>query len=292
MKMNVLSMTGFAVASASVGAETLNIELRAVNHRYLDVNVKTPDEMRTLEPVLRERLAARMKRGKIDCKVSRARNPDAAMPGLRVDVAQVAALLAADAEIRLQAPKAAPLTVADILRWPGTLVAQDAANETLTAAVLAVFDTAWDEFIASRTREGGKLTEVLLQCCDAMETQVARVAPRIPAIHAAYQAKLTNRLQEAGLDPDEERLKQELALFATRIEISEEVTRLVTHVGEARRVLGAGGAVGKRLDFLAQELHREANTLGSKSVDAELSQVALELKVLIEQMREQIQNLE
>jgi uncharacterized protein (TIGR00255 family) len=291
MKMNVLSMTGFAVASASVGAETLNVELRAVNHRYLDVNVKTPEELRTLEPVLRERLTARMKRGKIDCKVSRARNPEAA-PGLWVDAAQVAALLAAADEISVQAPAAAPLTVADILRWPGTLVAQDAANETLTAAVLAVFDTAWDEFIASRAREGGKLTEVLLQCCDAMEAQVARVAPRIPAIHAAYQAKLTSRLQEAGLDPDEERLKQELALFATRIEISEEVTRLVTHVGEARRVLGVGGVVGKRLDFLAQELHREANTLGSKSVDAELSQVALELKVLIEQMREQIQNLE
>jgi uncharacterized protein (TIGR00255 family) len=291
MKMNVLSMTGFAVASASIGAETLNVELRAVNHRYLDVNVKTPDELRTLEPVLRERLAARMKRGKIDCKVSRARNPEAA-PGLWVDAAQVAALLAAADEIRVQAPAAVPLTVADILRWPGTLVAQDAADETLTATVLAVFDTAWDEFAASRTREGGKLMEVLLQCCDAMEAQVARVAPRIPAIHAAYQAKLTNRLQEAGLDPDEERLKQELALFATRIEISEEVTRLVTHVGEARRVLGAGGAVGKRLDFLAQELHREANTLGAKSVDAELSQVALELKVLIEQMREQIQNLE
>jgi len=283
-------MTGFAAASASVGAETLNIELRAVNHRYLDVNVKTSDELRTLEPVLRERLMARMKRGKIDCKVSRARNPEAT-PGLRVDVGQVAALLTAAAEIRVQAPAAAPLAVADILRWPGVLVAQD-ADETLTAAVLAVFDTAWGEFVASRAREGGKLAEVLLQCCDGMEAQVARVMPRIPAIHAAYQAKLASRLQEAGLDPDEERLKQELALFATRIEVSEEVTRLATHIGEVRRVLSAGGAVGKRLDFLAQELHREANTLGSKSVDAELSQVALELKVLIEQMREQIQNLE
>ncbi|MDR2244034.1 MAG: YicC family protein [Burkholderiales bacterium] len=289
--MNVLSMTGFAVAATSVGADTLNIELRAVNHRYLDVNVKTPDELRVLEPMLRERLAARMKRGKIDCKVSRTRNLEAT-PGLRVDAAQVAALLAAAGEIRAQAPAAAPLTTADILRWPGVLVAQDAADEALTATLLSAFDAAWDEFVASRAREGGKLTAVLLQCCDAMEAQVARVAPRIPAIHAAYQAKLTNRLQEAGLDPDEERLKQELALFATRIEISEEVTRLTTHVGEVRRVLGAGGVVGKRLDFLAQELHREANTLGSKSVDVELSQVALELKVLIEQMREQIQNLE
>ncbi len=289
--MNVLSMTGFAVASANAGADTLNVELRAVNHRYLDANVKTPDELRALEPPLRERLTARMKRGKIDCRVSRGRNLEAA-PGLRTDAAQVTALLAAAAEVRAQAPEAAPLTVADILRWPGVLAAQDAAAETLTTTALAAFDAAWDDFVASRAREGAKLTAVLLQCCDAIETQVARVAPRIPEIHAAYQAKLTGRLQEAGLDPDEERLKQELALFATRIEISEEVTRLLAHVGEVRRVLGAGGAVGKRLDFLAQELHREANTFGAKSVDAELSQVALELKVLIEQMREQIQNLE
>ncbi|MDR0247144.1 MAG: YicC family protein [Burkholderiales bacterium] len=291
MKMNILSMTGFAVASVNAGTDTLNVELRAVNHRYLDVNVKTPDELRPLEPMLRERLMARMKRGKIDCKVSRTRNLEAT-PSLRVDAAQVAALLAVAGDIRAQTPVATPLTVADILRWPGVLLAQDTAEETLTVTVLAAFDTAWDEFVASRTREGGKLAEVLLQCCNAMDAQVARVAPRIPVIHAAYQAKLTSRLREAGLDPDEERLKQELALFATRIEISEEVTRLVTHIGEVRRVLGAGGAVGKRLDFLAQELQREANTLGAKSVDAELSQVALELKVLIEQMREQIQNLE
>ncbi|MCL2871425.1 MAG: YicC family protein [Betaproteobacteria bacterium] len=289
--MSVLSMTGFAVASANIGGDTLNVELRAVNHRYLDVTVKTPDELRLLEPVLRERLAARMKRGKVDCRVSRARNPEAA-PGLRIDAALVAALLAVAGEIHAQASTAAPLTVNEILRWPGVLAAQDAADETLSAATLTVFDAAWDDFAASRTREGGKLATVLLQCCDAMEAQVARVMPRIPAIHAAYQAKLTSRLQEAGLDPDEERLKQELALFATRIEISEEVTRLATHIDEVRRVLGSGGAVGKRLDFLAQELHREANTLGAKSVDVELSQVALELKVLIEQMREQIQNLE
>ncbi|MDR2016354.1 MAG: YicC family protein, partial [Burkholderiales bacterium] len=235
--MNVLSMTGFAVASANADADTLNVELRAVNHRYLDVSIKMPDDWRMLEPLLRERLIARMRRGKVDCKISRAHNPEMA-PVLRADTAQLAALLAAADEIRVQAPTAAPLTVADILRWPGVLAAQDAAAETLTATVLMAFDAAWDDFVASRAREGGKLATVLLQCCDAIEAQLARIAPRIPAIHAAYQAKLTSRLQEAGLDPDEERLKQELALFATRIEISEEVTRLVTHVGEVRRVLG------------------------------------------------------
>jgi uncharacterized protein (TIGR00255 family) len=148
------------------------------------------------------------------------------------------------------------------------------------------------EFSASRTREGAKLVATLVTRCEAIALQVARVAPRIPAIHAAYAEKLGARLREAGLDADQDRLKQELALFATKVDVAEELARLDTHVAEVRRVLAAGGSVGKRLDFLMQELHREANTLGSKSVDAELSQASLEIKVLIEQMREQVQNLE
>ena len=153
-------------------------------------------------------------------------------------------------------------------------------------------DKALAELAASRTREGAKLAVALEERCAAIEVQVARVAPRIPALHAAYLEKLGARLKEAGLDPDEDRLKQELALFATKIDVAEEVQRLAAHVSEVRRVLAAGGSAGKRLDFLMQELHREANTLGSKSVDAELSQASLELKVLIEQMREQVQNVE
>ena len=145
---------------------------------------------------------------------------------------------------------------------------------------------------AARAREGAKTKAMLDACCAAIEAQVARVAPRIPAVHAAYLEKLSTRLREADLDPDQERLKQELALFATKIDVAEEVSRLGTHVAEVRRVLAAGGSAGKRLDFLMQELHREANTLGSKSVDAELSQASLEIKVLIEQMREQVQNIE
>jgi uncharacterized protein (TIGR00255 family) len=158
--------------------------------------------------------------------------------------------------------------------------------------VHALVDAALSDLAASRAREGGKLKALLLARCADIDAQVARVAPRIPVIHAAFVEKLGARLREAGLDPNEDRLKQELALFATRSDVAEEVARLATHVSEVRRVLTAGGSAGKRLDFLAQELHREANTLGSKSVDAELSQVALELKVLIEQMREQVQNLE
>jgi uncharacterized protein (TIGR00255 family) len=148
------------------------------------------------------------------------------------------------------------------------------------------------ELAAARAREGAKLRAVLDACCDGIEHQVARVVPRVPTIHAAYVERVGARLREAGLDPNEERLKQELAVFATKVDVAEEVARLTTHVAEVRRVLAQGGSAGKRLDFLAQELHREANTLGSKSVDSEVSHVSLELKVLIEQMREQVQNIE
>jgi uncharacterized protein (TIGR00255 family) len=172
------------------------------------------------------------------------------------------------------------------------MVDASVSSEALAEQVDSLLQQALSELTSARAREGAKLRDVLEARCADIDTQVARVAPRIPALHAAFLAKLGARLTEAGLDANDDRLKQELALFATKIDVAEEVARLVTHVAEARRVLAQGGSVGKRLDFLAQELNREANTLGSKSVDAELSQVSLELKVLIEQMREQVQNLE
>jgi uncharacterized protein (TIGR00255 family) len=189
-------------------------------------------------------------------------------------------------------PDAAPLSVAEILRWPGVLVEPAVPPDVLAERVTSLVAQALRELAASRAREGAKLAAMLEERCAGIEAQVARVVPRVPAIHAAYVEKLSSRLREAGLDPDQDRLKQELALFATKVDVAEEVSRLSTHVAEVRRVLAAGGNAGKRLDFLMQELHREANTLGSKSVDAELSHASLELKVLIEQMREQVQNLE
>jgi uncharacterized protein (TIGR00255 family) len=189
-------------------------------------------------------------------------------------------------------PDAQPLSVVEILRWPGVLVEPAVAPDVLAETVQRLVAEALAELAASRAREGAKLAQMLEDRCAGIEAQVARVAPRVPAIHAAYVEKLSARLREAGLDPDQDRLKQELALFAAKVDVAEEVSRLTTHVAEVRRVLVAGGSAGKRLDFLMQELHREANTLGSKSVDAELSHASLELKVLIEQMREQVQNLE
>jgi uncharacterized protein (TIGR00255 family) len=287
----ILSMTGFAAVAVDLPGVSLSVELRSVNHRYLDLQIRLPDELRSQESALRERITADLKRGKVECRISLNRTAPGAA-ALAVDVARVEQLAKAAANVVRHAPGAAPLSVAEILRWPGVLAEPAVAPEELVARLQTLAGTALHDLAASRAREGAKLAATLEERCAAMERQVARIAPRIPALHAAYVEKLGARLREAGLDPDQDRLKQELALFATKIDVAEEIERLATHVAEVRRVLKAGGSAGKRLDFLMQELHREANTLGSKSVDAELSQASLELKVLIEQMREQVQNLE
>ena len=287
----IVSMTGFAAVAAELPGLSLAVELRSVNHRYLDIALKLPDELRSLEPALRERLAAEVKRGKVECRVALNRVA-ASVAQVAIDQSRVRGLAQAAAEIRQLVPAAAPLSAAEILRWPGVMIEPAVAPEALVEALHRLVDQGLVELAAARAREGAKLQALLVARCDDIEAQVARVAPRIPALHSAFIEKLGMRLKEAGLDSNDDRLKQELALFATKIDIAEEVARLSTHVTEVRRVLAQGGSAGKRLDFLAQELHREANTLGSKSVDAELSQASLELKVLIEQMREQVQNIE
>jgi uncharacterized protein (TIGR00255 family) len=288
----ILSMTGFAAATAELPGISLAAELRSVNHRYLDVTIKVPDELRTLEPGLRERLAGAQKRGKVECRVALARTVGASAGGIAINAERVQQLAEAADAIARAIPGTPPLSTADVIRWPGVIVDATASAEALAEQVDTLVQAALADLTAARAREGAKLRAVLEARCTDIETQLVRVGPRIPALHAAYMDKLGGRLREAGLEPNDDRLKQELALFATRIDVAEEVARLTTHVGEIRRVLAQGGSVGKRLDFLAQELHREANTLGSKSVDAEHSQVSLELKVLIEQMREQVQNVE
>ena len=287
----ILSMTGFASASAALPGISLAVELRSVNHRYLDVTIKLPEELRALEPALREQLAAAQKRGKVECRVSLARTAGTAAT-IAVNTERVQQLAGAAADVARAVPGTPPLTTADILRWPGVMIDATISPEALAEAVDALVQQSLQDLTSARAREGATLRAVLEARCTDIETQVARIVPRIPALHAAYLDKLGARLADAGVDANDDRLKQELAFFATKIDVAEEVARLSTHIGEMRRVLAQGGTVGKRLDFLAQELHREANTLGSKSVDAELSQVSLELKVLIEQMREQVQNLE
>jgi uncharacterized protein (TIGR00255 family) len=287
----ILSMTGFAAVGADLPGCSLAVELRSVNHRYFDVQLRLPDELRTLESAVREALSAELRRGKVDCRIALNR----ALPGtasLAVNVERVVQIRDATAEVLRHAPGSTPLSVAEVLRWPGVLTEPSLEPSALADKTLQLLRQALAELAASRAREGEKLRMMLEERCHAIDLQLERIAPRVAAIHDAYLEKLGARLREAGLDPDTERLRQELALFATKVDVAEEVSRLKTHVAEVRRVLSTGGSSGKRLDFLMQELNREANTLGSKSVDAELSQAALEIKVLIEQMREQVQNIE
>lgn len=285
------SMTGFASASRDLGSLNLNLELRAVNHRYLDLQFKLPEELRHNEPALREQLAGTVWRGKVECRVQLSRNEVAAVAGAISEEA-LSRLLSAQAAVRRLEPGARALTVHEMLRWPGVIAESLIAPEELTQQLLELMKKAAGEFLASREREGAKLKAMILERCTGIRRFCAQIEPRVPDLQAAYSRKLAERMREAGVTGDSERLAQELVLFASKIDVAEELSRLVTHVAEVERVLAAGGAGGKRLDFLMQELNREANTFGSKSVDSELTRVAVELKVLIEQMREQVQNIE
>jgi uncharacterized protein (TIGR00255 family) len=284
-------MTGFASASRDLGSLNLNLELRAVNHRYLDLQFKLPEELRHNEPALREQLAGSVWRGKIECRVQLSRNEAAAVAGA-ISEAALSRLLSAQAAVRRLEPEACALTVHEMLRWPGVIAESLIEPEELTRAVRELIKKAAGEFLGSREREGAKLKAMVLERCTGIRRLCAQIEPRVPELQDAYSRKLAERMREAGVAGDSERLAQELALFASKIDVAEELSRLVTHVAEVERVLAAGGACGKRLDFLMQELNREANTFGSKSVDSELTRVAVELKVLIEQMREQVQNIE
>ena len=284
-------MTGFASASQDLGPFSLNLELRAVNHRYLDLQFKLPEELRHNEPALREQLTGSVQRGKLECRVQLARNEAVAVVG-GINEAVLTRLLAAQAAVRKLDEGALPLSVHEMLRWPGVVAESQIPAEALTGALLTLMKTAAREFLASRAREGGKLRSMVLERAAGIRELCLQMEPRVPELQAAYARKLGDRMREAAITADADRLAQELALFASKIDVAEELSRLLTHVTEVERVLGAGGACGKRLDFLMQELNREANTFGSKSVDSELTRVAVELKVLIEQMREQVQNIE
>jgi uncharacterized protein (TIGR00255 family) len=288
---NIYSMTGFAAGTLEVETGSLTLELRAVNHRYLDVQFRMPDELRPVEPAVRELLAAGLSRGKVECRIGFFTHAADKNPA-RLNTVLLDQLAAWNEEVQAVLPEARSLGVADILRWNGMLESAALPADALSTAVLELAQRVLGEFSAARAREGGKLKSFLTQRAAQIAELCTTVAPRIPAAVAAYEAKLAARLREALQGADSERLHQEIALFASKIDVDEELSRLQTHLTELQRALDKGGAVGKRLDFLMQELHREANTLGSKSVDAEVSRASMEMKILIEQMREQIQNIE
>ena len=284
-------MTGYAVAAKELPSGALTVEIRAVNNRYLDIQFRLPEELRAIEPGLRELLAARLSRGKIECRISIAASA-ATPPVPALNAAMLQQLAALNAQVLKVLPQAGSLRAADVLRWPGMLGADTLPAEAIRNACRELTAAALEEFRAARAREGAKLKDAILEHAGAIEARVAGLAPRMPGAIAAFQEKLSQRLKEALLNTDDERIRQEVVLYAGKIDVDEELTRLRTHMAELRRILAKGGAAGKRLDFLMQELNREANTLGSKAADIEITQASMDLKLLIEQMREQIQNIE
>jgi uncharacterized protein (TIGR00255 family) len=287
----IYSMTGYAAAHRDLGDAVLHLELKSVNSRYLDIGFRSGEEVRSLEMPLREKIAAAVSRGKLECRVNllaqatapRERAPNRAVIGQLADMERA---------VREALPGAASLTVAEVLRWPGVLAEEAIDQGRLQAESMALADAVIADFLASRAREGQKLAEILLVRASRMRAHVAEVGPILPRALADYEARLAAKLREVLTGQDEDRIRQEMGLFAARIDVAEELGRLTTHLTETERVIKKGGAVGKRLDFLMQELNREANTLASKSVSTEVTAIALELKLLIEQMREQVQNLE
>jgi uncharacterized protein (TIGR00255 family) len=287
----IQSMTGYAARTRDLAYGSLSLELKSVNSRFLDIHFRVCEELRMAEPALREAIAARVGRGKVECRVYFMVAARGAQQ-LQLNVDLLAQLGSLDCRVREAMPEARPMAVGEILRWPGIFGEDAFDQEALLAAALETAKQALDDFSASRAREGEKLKQIIVERVVRMRQLVDQVAPYIPAAQAAFQDRLKQRLVDAIGSADDERVRQEVVVFAARIDVAEELARLVTHLDEVERVLKQGGAVGKRLDFLMQELNREANTLGSKSVVAEVSQTAMELKLLIEQMREQVQNLE
>ena len=291
----ILSMTGYAALSADSPRGRISLELRSVNSRFLDMQFRIADELRSLEPLLRELILARVSRGKLDCRLFFSDSSVADTPQ-QLDSEALARLKRLSDEAARHFPGAAPLRLADVLRWPGVVTQPQADEEKMRSAASALCERALQELLGARAREGEKLAAALRERILAMRTRVAEIAPLLPQSIAAYEAKLSERLREALGAGQEDRIRAETAVFAAKVDVDEELTRLGAHFSELERVLDQGGArntpVGKRLDFLTQELNREANTLAAKASSQAISQCALELKVLTEQIREQVQNIE
>lgn len=287
----ILSMTGYASIESNTKNGVLLVECRSVNHRYLEMQLKLDDNLRQFEVAARELVQAKLGRGKVDIRMSVMRESGAAASSQlnHAVLQQIAESVKTAAQYF---PQAQPVNMLDILRMPGVQIVDTLDGDALEADFKQGLSRVLQSLIDARAREGAKLKTIILDRLQKVEQHVAKVKPMMPDLIAQYQAKLTVKLQEATSSRDDERIRQEMVLYAQRIDVDEELSRLGAHIAEVKRILQAGGAVGKRLDFLMQEMNREANTLGSKSVSVETSQISMELKVLIEQMREQIQNIE
>ena len=298
---SIASMTGYFAADGMTPAGTVTVECRSVNSRFLDLTLRLDDTLRFAEPAIRERLQKRLTRGKVEVRMSLSAD-ESALPA-QINESALKRLLELQSAVLRHSPEAAELSVSEILEMPGIAHTAQTDKDELLQAVLAVLDKTLDGFIAAREREGAALAKVINGYMDKMTSVVEEVRAAIPQILAQLQAKLAARLEDAmsqtltqqgTLTKEEitERIRQEVTLYAMRMDVDEEMNRLTTHIAEVRRLLAAGGAVGRKLDFMAQEMNREANTLGSKAAAIEMTQASLSLKITIDQMREQIQNLE
>jgi len=295
-------MTGYAVATSEGAAGTLTIEIKSVNSRFLDLQFRINDELRALEPDLRSAIMAAITRGKVEVRLSFGRKVSGGSSALNQEL--LADLARLQGEVTRHFAQASPMTVAELLRWPGVVEESTIGQESLQRDVAALTATTIAAFVDSRKREGAALEAMLQSRIESMEAIVKRITPLIPQVISQFQHKAVERMQDAlGLaghgNPSTltrqevlERIRQEVTLYGIRIDVSEELSRLSAHLNETRHILKKGGQVGKRLDFMMQELNREANTLGAKASAKELADASMELKLLIEQMREQVQNLE
>jgi uncharacterized protein YicC (UPF0701 family) len=306
-------MTGYAIRTRETPSGTLTIEIKSVNSRFLDLQFRINDDLRALEPLLRESVMGRVQRGKVECRLSFGRASTSGNEQA-LNEALLASLAALQEKLRARFVDATPFSVNELLRWPGVIADAEIGQESLQADTAAAMASALDAFIESRQREGAALEAVLLARITDLEAIVVRITPLVPQVVAQFQQKSVDRLREAlGLAlsgesggevagtpsgpasrPEEmlDRIRQEVTLYGMRIDVSEELARLSAHLTETRHILKKGGQVGKRLDFMMQELNREANTVGSKAAIKELSDASMAMKLLIEQMREQVQNLE
>lgn len=298
-------MTGYAISARESDAGTITLELKSVNSRFLDLQFRMNDDLRSLEPLLREAIMGKVQRGKVECRLSFGRKATSGT-SLAINETLLSALSKAQQQVLTQFDQARPLTVNELLRWPGVLSDSEVGEDNLLADVQTNMMTVLDSFVESREREGAALETMLLSRVSDIEEIVQRISPLIPKAIEQFRQKAIDRMQEAlgislaegspttsiSKDEVQDRIRQEVTLYGIRMDVAEELTRLSGHLTETRAILKKGGQVGKRLDFMMQELNREANTLGSKAALKELSDASMQMKLLIEQMREQVQNLE
>jgi len=287
----VLSMTAFARQETSANWGSMTLELRSVNHRFLEMNLRLPEELRSIEPKIREHITKQLRRGKIEISL-RLQSAQNDSNNMVIDKELAAKVVSSCQEIDQLVGNPAPLNSIEILRWPGVITTPSGDSAELQKAFISLLDATVTELMESRQREGAKLETIIRSRCEKMASIVKQVRVRLPQVNQLVQDRILTKLKDAKFDMDENRFAQEVAYMVQKMDVDEEMDRLETHIVEVERVLTEEKAMGRRLDFLMQELNREANTLGSKSADTETTNFSVELKVLIEQIREQVQNIE